>query len=350
MKFLSLFAGIGGFDLGLERAGMRCVGQVEIDKKCQLVLAKHWPNVKRMEDIRKVNGDEFGTIDLICGGFPCQPFSTAGKRKGAEDNRYLWPEMVRVIDTARPTWVIGENVAGIVSMALDQVHSDLESIGYKVQSFIIPACAVDAPHRRDRVWIVAHPNCTSGKRDERAIGSFKERTIIGKHCRWLTESGVRRVAHGIPTALDGTIRRFKYDNTNYQEAIAKIDNIRWQILSNMWKEQCQIEQAPYRTECLKDTHSMHEVSYLIAHEKWNLGQRIKKDAVLYDMWKSVFTIGLSQSQDLLTKMLKRIRENECNEKVAQNRSARLKQLGNAVVPQVVEQIGRAIMQVERDKE
>jgi DNA (cytosine-5)-methyltransferase 1 len=373
MKFLSLFAGIGGFDLGLERAGMQCVGQVEIDKKCQLVLAKHWPNIKRMADIRKVKGDEFGTIDLICGGFPCQPFSTAGKRKGAEDNRHLWPEMVRVIAVARPSWVIGENVAGIVSMALDQVHSDLESIGYQVQTFIIPACAVDAPHRRDRVWIVAYssnagfknlhkwensapqtfPNTKSVRLQGERTSWNQESTVHGTEelslcnsCNqsiWLAEPELGRVAHGIPSALDGTLRRFKYDDTNYQEAIAKIDNIRGQILSNMWEEWHQVEQTPYRAECLENTHSMHEVPYLIAHEKWNLGQRLEKDAVLHSMWKRVLSIGLPQSQDLLAKMLERIRENECNEKVAQNRSDRLKQLGNAVVPQVVEQIGRAII-------
>ena len=162
MKFISLFAGIGGFDLGLERAGMQCVGQVEIDKKCQAVLAKHWPTVTRMGDIRDVKGKEFGAVDLVCGGFPCQPFSTAGKRKGEADNRFLWPEMVRVIAAIRPTWIIGENVAGIVSMALDKVHSDLESNGYTVQSFIIPACAVGAIHRRDRVWIIGNTKSSAG--------------------------------------------------------------------------------------------------------------------------------------------------------------------------------------------
>ena len=154
MKFLSLFSGIGGFDLGLERAGMQCVGQVEKDKFCQRVLAHHWPEVKRVEDIYNVTGADFEPVELICGGFPCQPFSTAGKRGGKNDDRYLWPEMLRVIEAYKPAWVLGENVAGIVSMALDTVLSDLENKGYTCQAFIIPACAVDAKHERKRVWIV----------------------------------------------------------------------------------------------------------------------------------------------------------------------------------------------------
>jgi len=156
MKFGSLFAGIGGFDLGLERAGMECAWQVEIDPYCQKVLAKHWPEVERFSDVRECGSKNLSTVDLICGGFPCQPFSVAGKQRGAADNRYLWPEMLRIIAELHPGWVIGENVPGIVSMALDDVLASLEGEGYTCETFVIPACAVNAPHRRDRVWIVAH--------------------------------------------------------------------------------------------------------------------------------------------------------------------------------------------------
>lgn len=156
MNFLDLFAGIGGFSLGLERAGMTCVGQVEIDEYCQWVLAAHWPLVVRYGDIRKVDGSEFKNVDLVCGGFPCQPFSCAGKRRGLADDRYRWPDMFRIIKRIRPRWLLLENVPGIVRMALDGVLADLEGEAYTCQPFIIPACAVDAPHRRDRVWIVAY--------------------------------------------------------------------------------------------------------------------------------------------------------------------------------------------------
>lgn len=162
LTHLSLFTGIGGLDLAAEWAGFRTVAQCEWADYPTKVLEKHWPEVPRWRDIRTLTGESFydqtgrRTVDIISGGFPCQPFSVAGKQRGKEDDRFLWPEMVRVIKELRPTWVIGENVAGIVNLALDDVLSDLEAEGYATRTFLIPACGVGAPHRRYRTAIVAH--------------------------------------------------------------------------------------------------------------------------------------------------------------------------------------------------
>jgi DNA (cytosine-5)-methyltransferase 1 len=132
MKVLDLFSGIGGFSLGLEWAGMETIAMCEKDKFCRQVLAKHWPDITIHEDIRNLDGKDYkGSIDVVCGGFPCQPFSVAGKQLGKADDRHLWPEMLRVIKESAPTWVIGENVSGFVRMALDDVCSDLEGEGYR---------------------------------------------------------------------------------------------------------------------------------------------------------------------------------------------------------------------------
>ena len=145
-----------------EAAGFVTVGQCEWADYPTKVLEKHWPDVPRWRDIRTLTGESFyertglRTVDIISGGFPCQPFSQAGKRQGKDDDRYLWPEMLRVIHELRPTWVLGENVPGIVNLALDTVLSDLEAEGYGVETFLVPACGVDAPHRRYRIAIVAH--------------------------------------------------------------------------------------------------------------------------------------------------------------------------------------------------
>lgn len=156
---LDLFAGIGGFSRAVEWLGGTTVGFVEWDAWCRKVLHKHWPKGTFYGDIHKVSPNDIdflGPIDLITGGYPCQPFSVAGKRMGHDDPRHLWPEMRRIVNLARPRFVLAENVSGHVNMGLDTVLADLEADGYACGAIVIPACAVNALHRRDRVWIMAH--------------------------------------------------------------------------------------------------------------------------------------------------------------------------------------------------
>lgn len=156
LVFGSLFSGIGGIDLGLERAGMKCIWQVEFDEFCLKVLKKHWPDVRRYKDVKKVNWKKVKKVNLLAGGFPCQPVSTVGKCKFLEDARWLWSYFFRAICTLRPKYVFVENVPGLLIHGLSIVLGDLASIGYCIEWESLQASAFGAPHRRDRVWIVAY--------------------------------------------------------------------------------------------------------------------------------------------------------------------------------------------------
>ncbi len=152
---LDLFSGIGGFALAAQWAGFETVAFCEIESFCLKVLNKHWPSVELFTDIRNISC--FPRVDLVTAGFPCQPFSVAGKKKGSKDDRYLWPEVIRIIRVTRPTWFIGENVQGIISM-LDPILEDLEREDYTWWAYLIPASLIGAPHKRDRLWIIANAN------------------------------------------------------------------------------------------------------------------------------------------------------------------------------------------------
>lgn len=168
IRYLSLFSGIGGFDLGFDRAGMECAGQVEYDAAARSVLERHWPAVPRLNDVREVKGDEFGSIDVICGGFPCQPHSLAGNRQASEDERDLWGEFARIIRAVKPRWVVAENVYGLLSSENGRffggVLRDLAASGYDATWAVLRASDFGAIHQRERVFLIAHRN---GQRIER---------------------------------------------------------------------------------------------------------------------------------------------------------------------------------------
>ncbi len=190
LKILDLFSGLGGFSLGLERTGnFETIAFCDNDKYSNLVLQKHWKGVKIYNDVKEITkeileSDGVELPDIITGGFPCQPFSVAGKQKGTSDDRHLWPEMFRIIQELKPRWVIGENVKGLVNlqdgMVFETVCTDLEGEGYEVRAFNIPAAGVGAPHRRERIWIVAHAK-RYNKTDEIRRGDEEERRIQEEH-------------------------------------------------------------------------------------------------------------------------------------------------------------------------
>ena len=279
MKVLDLFSGIGGFSLGLERAGMSTVAMCEKDPYCRKILAKHWPDLKIHEDIRNLDGKRYAeSIDLVCGGFPCQPFSVAGKRKGTNDDRHLWPEMLRVIKESRPRWVIGENVFGFVNMALDDVQSDLEREHYEVRKFVLPAVAVDAKHRRDRIILIAYSNSP-------AVWDRTERQEIGRDH---LQAGRQTI-----TPNDGTAQ--------------SLANTQSERVQGLWSGR---EQEPH------------------AHERQELPMcESQRPRPTY--WETEPCVG-------------RVADG------VPNRVDRIRGLGNAVVPQLIQAIGELVIKADRE--
>lgn len=246
MRALELFAGIGGIALAEQMAGIEVAGLCEYADYPRRILQKHWPDVPLFKDVKKLDRKELtnaginpNSIDLVSGGFPCQPFSIAGKRKGTADDRDLWPEMFRIIKQLWPSWVVGENVANFANMELDRTLSDLEDLGYQTRAFVLPACAVHAPHQRLRTFIVAHSNRegqlqsqganedqwrwtrnggeilvdassqrrqTSGHDEFRNIANWQSKRQFsptgGTPAEWQSEPRVGRVADGIPNRMD----------------------------------------------------------------------------------------------------------------------------------------------------
>ena len=243
LSHLDLFSGIGGFSLGLESAGLvETVAFCDFDDYCQKVLKKNFPGVPIYNDVKELNYDKLktdgiNTIDIITGGYPCQPFSVAGRQKGEQDPRQVWPEMFRLIQELRPSWVIGENVAGHIKLGLDTVLENLESEGYSARTFSISASSIGANHKRERIWIVAnsesigshgredreHMDQRNTERKARGESSYvsytdyerleglgekhklregKREEQISWNGWWEIEPDVGRVAHGVPKSMD----------------------------------------------------------------------------------------------------------------------------------------------------
>lgn len=355
MYVLDLFAGIGGFSLGLERAGMRTVGFCEINPYCRAVLAKHWPAVPCFEDIRSLDATGLaglGRIDLICGGFPCQPWSIAGKRKGQNDERDLWPEMFRVIEQVRPAWIIGENVTGLIGLALDAVLADLESVGYSARPFVIPAAAVGAPHRRSRLWIIATNTDSNARRRVKSQRRADRRNTDASGNG--AERNVGAMADTDSDAIWNNEQREARRRNNIQDGgqAESGDDGQARIVSNANGGRCEVErqQKPTGVESTSGNHAdgLCEIREL-------------DDASEDGPDSSGARLQISERTTVSRARRRQARRTtaQCNwwstepgvGRVAYgipNRVDRLRALGNALVPQIAEIIGRAILQSSRD--
>lgn len=324
--FGSLFAGIGGLDLGLERAGWECRWQVEIDPYCVEVLKKHWPEVKRYGDIRTVTNAE--SVDLICGGFPCQPVSVAGRRKGQEDTRWLWPEFSRVIGMVRPRWVLVENVPGFRTAnggaAFAEVLQDLARHGYDAEWASIPAAAVGAPHLRYRVFLVAYPAGT-----QRDAGTEDIRELLANHERSRESDHAHRsstdVADACLTGLE--VRPSVEGDTRTERPTAERDG---GLVPNTESQQDRRLQpvgfSPNAGAGGKRTNVPDTGTERWDGRSWVFGSGWRGELTNPSWWAVEPDVG----------------------RVAHGvpaRVDRLRALGNAVVPQVAEWVGRRMIEV-----
>lgn len=326
LKVLDLFSGIGGFSIGLERTGgFETVAFCEIEEFPRKVLNKHWPDVPIYNDVRTLEHD--GAIDVICGGYPCQPFSVAGNRKGEEDDRHLWPAMFSLIKKHRPTWVIGENVAGHINMGLDNVLADLEGENYECRAFVIPACAVGANHRRDRIWIIGNAK-HNGQFAAAKSRSF-EASIRDNAQRQNQTSEFERA-----DLLSANAKRERYSgrskNTNCLDR-------EWQGSENKRDDRSEVRrEASTRFEC-NENDAPNAICKRVQGEQ---SRQVQGESA-FSWCENVRRIeDYFNRSDIPQPLI-------CREDDGfSGRVDRLKSLGNAVVPQIPEIIGNAILEAK----
>ena len=311
----SLFSGIGGLDLGLERAGMEVIWQSEIDPYASRVLAKHWPKVPNYGDIKTINWGDIVRPDIICGGYPCQPFSTAGNRNGSSDPRHLWPWVREAISHLRPRYAILENVRGHITLGLATVLADLTAIGYNAQWTVVSASSVGAPHQRDRVIIIAYPIRELADTDSSGHLHGQFEVITAE--RWLNAlsfigSGRQNVAD-TDKCGNGT-SQFGIDTNGSQ-------------IKHKRKEQsfsgasgCGADVADTTIGRQQELHG----EAIQQQQRWTTTERDMSEQSGTHWWTTEPDVGRVANG-------------------VPRRMDRLKGLGNAVVPQVAELVGRMVM-------
>ena len=305
MNHLDLFSGIGGFSLGLEATQqIKTVAFCEIDKFCTKVLNKNWPTVPVYNDIKeltydKLKEDGIGPIDIITGGYPCQPFSQAGRKKGEQDPRHLWPEYFRLIKECRPSFIIGENVSGHIKLGIDTVLKDLESEGYVVRAFSISAASIGANHKRERVWIVAHTR-QPDRRIESSRNTKSIRRGSSEETKWSTNTN----------KTSGSSERAETMANTKSERTRKNDERVWERSSRA---------SGRETTNMADTNGNRE--------KWNQSKNRQGSRSEQNNWWDIEP-DVGRVADGVP-----------------DRTHRLKALGNAVVPQIPYYLAQSILEV-----
>ena len=305
MNVLDLFSGIGGFSLGLESTGFfKTIAFVEKDKFCQKVLQKNFPNIPIEDEVRNVKGERF-KADVITGGFPCQPFSVAGKRRGTDDDRYLWDETIRIVSEQKPKWFIGENVDGIINiqngLVFRQIHDDLESEDFEVQSLVIPASGVGAWHQRKRVWILGYSKHNGLSTSKIKGGNIKINEGSSKR-----QNETLQFTRANRSTNDGNVpntQRNKHQHSTIRQSRA---NKVWGFYSKKEKQTTHdIRSEATRCDGVFGTQSWWETQSKFCRDVNGLSSELDKD-----------------------------------------RTNRIKALGNSIVPQIAREIGKAIIEAE----
>ena len=339
LRLLDLFSGIGGFSLGMEATKrIKTIGFVEKDKFCQKVLQKNFKNIPIEEDIRNVKGSNYAA-DIVSGGFPCQPFSVAGKRRGQDDDRYLWDETIRVVAETKPKWFVGENVEGIINinngLVLRQVQTDLEKEGFQVQCLIIPASGIGAWHQRKRVWIIAHSDSNRNRNEIRE--SYGEKEKIQREHRQKNSTSRKSIgtnANDVPNSNS----RLRRGRGTEQESRA---NEIWrfytpkeeQTKQHFWSKAVGCNALPRENISNTNSKGFQRRSIPTNLEEKQRSITSKNSFEKQQTWW--------QTQSELCGVPHGI-----SYELDKDRSNRIKALGNSIVPQIAYEIGKAIVDAE----
>ena len=369
LKVLDLFSGIGGFSLGLESLGQfKTIAFCEKDKFCQKVLQKNFPNITIEGEIRDVKGEKY-KADVVTGGFPCQPFSVAGKRKGTDDDRYLWDETIRVVRECKPKWFIGENVEGIINiqegMVLRQVQTDLEKEGFEVQCLIIPASGIGAWHQRKRVWIIG---CNVSNSDNN--GPYRQKGIktiknSNEQKKWLSFGNDKDVPNSntrFSIGKNEEVQTRWNTTTDGGENVSNTDSemrrrgrtIGESGTNEVWRFHTEKEKQSeqnFRSKAIGCDDIFGKENVQNSNSFGLQGHRLQSDNLQKEnTTREIFNSSIEEQQTWWQTQSKLCGvPNGVSYELDKDRANRVKALGNSIVPQIAREIGKAIIAAETNE-